>query len=84
MINNFNDFSTDLYASHLLRIAFQCASGHREGDRKRKGQQNFENLQTVTLSQSSFLHNEDTTKDFLEILAGAVDKAMSVEKFQGI
>lgn len=83
MVNNFDDFSIDLYASHLLRMAFQCAAGRREVDRKRKGQQNFENLQTVSLSQKSFLHTDDTEKNFLEILSAAVDKAMSVERLQG-
>jgi len=83
MVNNYEDFSTDLYASHLLRTAFQCAAGHREMDRQRKSQQDFERLQMASLSFKSFLHTSETMSSFLEILSIAVDKAVAVNKFQG-
>jgi hypothetical protein len=87
MINNFEEFSTDICASHLLRTAFQCAGGQKLEEKPRKGQQNFQKFQsTLTVfetNKNSLLHNSETENDFFSVLKLAVEKLKEIDKIPG-
>lgn len=71
MINNFDEFSNNIYASHLLRTCFQCLGGTRLEDnitrsRKSRDQQPNQSNTSNELEVSSFKCNESQITSPLE------------------
>ena len=86
MINNFEEFSQNIYASHLLRTCFQCLAGIRldanvTRSRKSRDQQSTPNSQGTTTStiegNESQIFSELEKVNLFEPLILAVNKILA-------
>jgi hypothetical protein len=83
LTNNFVDFSTDTYASHLLRTCVQCAAGVRvvSADSRQSQPGGFASLAAAdkqTEGYAAMNHfNYTTDGDFEEILESFADKIIA-------